>query len=523
MSNKRKERNLARLNSVSLCLCVILFCVGIIPASAQTLRVGSKAFTESYVLGEIAKRTLENAGFSVEHKQGMGKTGIVWAALKSGQITCYPEYTGTISEELLKTKGEITTGEMQKELEPLGIGMSCDLGFNDTYALAMRKEQAASLKINKISDLKSHPELRVALTHEFLGRKDGWHPLAARYGLKMANVVGVEHTLGYDALLAGKADIKDAYSTDAMLASGSFTVLQDDLGYFPKYKAVFLYRLDAPIKAIAALRTLEGEIDETRMIRMNSEAEKTKDFAKAASLFFNPNFLKSTLSASEQASAPGGSHAPFNWALFLHQLAGWTLRHLELVCISLLLAILVGVPLGIVAGKPGPLSQVILGVTGMIQTIPSLALLALLVSVPFLGIQIQTAIIALFLYSLLPIVRNTATGLQDIPISMRESAIALGLEPMAQLRKVYLPMASRTILAGIKTSAIINVGTATLAALIGQGGLGEPIVSGLAINDNRTILEGAIPAAILALLVQFGFDLLDRVLIPKGLRLKVSV
>ena len=454
----------------------------------------------------------------------MGKTGIVWEALKSGAITCYPEYTGTISEELLKLKGEITTGEMQGALEPFGIGMTGELGFNDTYALAMRKEQADRLHIRKISDLKSHPDLRVALTHEFLERKDGWRPLAARYGLNMASVVGVEHTLGYDALLAGKADIKDAYSTDAMLASGAFTVLQDDLGYFPKYKAVFLYRLDAPVKAIVALRTLEGRIDETQMIRMNSEAEKTKDFTKAAALFFDRGSREPTDDASEQIkAATNGAPPPADWVLFLHRLSGWTLRHLELVGISLFFAILVGVPLGVVAGRPGPLSQIILGVTGMIQTIPSLALLALLVSVPFLGIQIQTAIIALFLYSLLPIVRNTATGLQDIPISMRESAITLGLEPMAQLRKVYLPMASRTILAGIKTSAIINVGTATLAALIGQGGLGEPIVSGLAINDNSTILQGAVPAAILALLVQGAFDLLDRVLIPKGLRLKGTV
>ncbi len=487
-------------------------CVLIVPASAQSLRIGSKAFTESYVLGEIAKRTLADAGFASEHKQGMGKTGIVWAALHSGQITCYPEYTGTISEELLKSHGEITTGEMQRELEPFGIGMTGELGFNDTYALVMPKELADRLRISKISDLKKHPGLRVALTHEFLERKDGWKPLASRYGLNMDHVAGVEHTLGYDALLAGKADVKDAYSTDAMLAGGSFSVLQDDLGYFPTYKAVFLYRLDAPIKAIVALRTLEGEIDETRMIRMNSEAEKTKDFTEAASLFFNPAFRK---------SAGGGAHAPqgFDWTLFLHKLAGWTLRHLELVGISLVLAILVGVPLGIVASRPGSLSHVILGVTGMIQTIPSLALLALLVSVPLLGIQVQTAIVALFLYSLLPIVRNTATGLQEIPSSLRESAAALGLERSAQLRKVYMPMASRTILAGIKTSAIINVGTATLAALIGQGGLGEPIVSGLAINDNRTILQGAIPAAILALLVQFGFGLLDMLLIPKGLRL----
>jgi osmoprotectant transport system permease protein len=146
-------------------------------------------------------------------------------------------------------------------------------------------------------------------------------------------------------------------------------------------------------------------------------------------------------------------------------------------------------------------------------------LLALLVPLPFFGISARTAIAALFLYGLLPIVRNTATGLQDIPRSLRESAIALGLEPGARLRKIFLPIASRSILGGIKTSAVINVGTATLAALIGAGGLGEPILSGLNLNDHVTILQGAIPAAVLALLVQGLFDLLDRVLIPKGLRL----
>jgi osmoprotectant transport system permease protein len=186
----------------------------------------------------------------------------------------------------------------------------------------------------------------------------------------------------------------------------------------------------------------------------------------------------------------------------------------------LLLAIIVGIPLGIRASRPGPISDFILGAIGMIQTIPSLALLALLVPLPFFGISPTTAIFALFLYSLLPIVRNTATGLQEIPTAVRESAAGLGLEPNAQLWKVFLPLASRTILAGIKTSAIIDVGAATVAALIGAGGLGEPIISGLNLNDSKTILEGAIPAALLALLVQFFFDGLERVFIPKGLRLK---
>jgi osmoprotectant transport system permease protein len=149
----------------------------------------------------------------------------------------------------------------------------------------------------------------------------------------------------------------------------------------------------------------------------------------------------------------------------------------------------------------------------------SLALLALLVPVPFLGISPATAIVALFLYSLLPIVRNTATGLQDIPPDLRDSAEALGLSRSARLTRVDLPLASRSILAGIKTSAVIAVGTATLAALIGAGGLGEPIVSGLNLNDHATILEGAVPAALLALLVQGAFELADRAFIPRGLRL----
>ncbi len=488
-----------------LCLAVVIC----LPARAQadTLTVGSKKFTESYVLGEVAKRLLTGAGFTVDHKQGMGATGIVWEALKSGQIDAYPEYTGTISEEILKTKGEMAPDAMRAELAKFGVALTGDLGFNDTYALAMRAEDAKKLGIRKISDLRSHPDLKVAITHEFLARKDGWRPLAERYGLQMSNVTGVEHTLGYDALLAGQADVKDAYSTDAKLADKRFVVLEDDLGFFPKYKAVFLYRQNMPAKAVAALRTLEGTIDEEKMVRLNAEAEQTKDYTRAAALYFGK-------AASTEAARTAETYSS--------KFGRWTYQHLQLVVFSLLLAIIVGLPLGIVASKPGAVSQIILGVTGIIQTIPSLALLALLVPISFLGISMRTAIVALFLYSLLPIVRNTATGLQEIPPSVRESAAALGLEPGARLRKVFLPMASRTILAGIKTSAIINVGTATLAALIGAGGYGEPIISGLSLNDNRTILQGAVPAAVLALLVQILFDLLDRALIPRGLRLRPS-
>ena len=486
------------MKSVAKLFAIFAFCATAYP---QQIVVGSKKFTESYVLGEIAKTALQNAGFAVEHRQGMGGTIILWQALRGGEIAVYPEYTGTIGEEILKTKRLLSTDEMRTLLRQEGVGMTGELGFNNTYALVMQRDRAAKLGIREISDLRRYPGLNIGVTHEFLDRQDGWAPLSARFGLQMHNVRGIDHALGYAALASGSIDLKDAYSTDARIAENNLIVLDDDLHFFPQYKAVFLYRLGIPYGAVAALEKLAGTLDETRMRRLNAEAESTKNYALAAALYFGE---KPERLAGELAGKIGR----------------WTWRHLELVGASLLLAIVAGIPLGIRASRPGPVSDFILAASGMIQTIPSLALLALLVPIPFFGISPVTAIFALFLYSLLPIVRNTATGLQDIPTAVRESAAALGLEPQAQLWKVFLPLASRTILAGVKTSAIINVGTATLAALIGVGGLGEPIISGLNLNDYSTILQGAIPAALLALLAQFVFDGLDRVIIPKGLRLK---
>jgi len=454
------------------------------------------------VLGEIAGRTLTEAGIPAEHRQGMGGTIILWQALSGGQIDGYPEYTGTIAQEVLKTDRELSLNEIRDALAKFGVGITESLGFNNTYALVMRRSKALRLDLRTISDLRNHPELKVGLTHEFLDRRDGWQPLRARYNLPQQNVVGIDHALGYAALANGSIDVKDAYSTDAKISENDLITLEDDLQFFPRYNAVFLYRLSLPASTITALRRLEGTLDETRMIRLNAEAERTKNYARAANLFFEGS--RSSVIAFGET--------------FFHKLKRWTLRHLELAGASLSLSVLVGVPLGILASRGGPIGQAILGFTGVVQTIPSLALLALLVPLPFFGISVRTAVAALFLYGLLPIVRNTASGLQDIPRALRESAIALGLRPTARLWQIYLPMASRSILSGIKTSAVINIGTATLAALIGAGGLGEPILSGLNLNDHVTILEGAIPAALLALLVQWLFDLLDRILIPKGLR-----
>jgi len=481
-------------------------------SAAADVVIGSKKFTESYVLGEIAKRSLTNAGIPAEHRQGMGGTIILWEALRGGQIDAYPEYTGTITQEILKGDRASSLAEIRASLAKFQVGMTEPLGFNNTYALVMRRSEAQRLGVHTISDLQKYPELKIGLTHEFLNRQDGWRPLRERYALPQQNVVGIDHALGYAAIANGSVDVKDAYSTDAKIEKNDLVVLEDDLQFFPKYEALFLFRLSMRPDAIAALRQLEGTLDEKRMVRLNAEAGRTKNYAAAADLYFN---VEAAL-APRPSGRSGPSHIGES---FPHKLARWTLRHLQLAGFSLLLSVIVGIPLGIVASRGGPVGHGILGFASIVQTIPSLALLALLVPLPFFGISVRTAIAALFLYGLLPIVRNTASGLQDIPRSVRESAVALGLSPMIRLWEIYLPIASRSILSGIKTSAVINVGTATLAALIGAGGLGEPILSGLDLNDHVTILQGAIPAAVLALLVQWFFDLLDRVLIPKGLRL----
>ena len=190
-----------------------------------------------------------------------------------------------------------------------------------------------------------------------------------------------------------------------------------------------------------------------------------------------------------------------------------TREHLLLVFVSLGAGIVVAIPLGVLAARVEAAAQPILAIVGVIQTIPSLALLAFLI--PLLGsIGTAPALIALFLYALLPIVRNTHAGMQGVGRGMRQAALALGLKPMDQLLLIELPLAAPAILAGIKTSAVIGVGTATIAAFIGAGGYGERIAQGLALNDNMTLLAGAIPAAALALIIQGLFELIERFAFP---------
>lgn len=473
-------------------------------AGEATLVVGSKRFTESYILGEIVAETARPYAASVQHRPGMGNTAVVFEALKAGAIDVYPEYLGTLDAEILQHPQPTDLDTMRRELALMGLGVAVPLGFDNGYALALRAAEAQRLKLRSISDLRTQPQLVLGLSHEFIGRADGWSGLAARYRLPQ-QPLGIDHGIAYEALEAGRIAVTDIYTTDAKIASLGLTVLEDDQRYFPRYDAVLLYRLDLTQRAPAAwqaITRLEGRITQQTMIAMNGEAElKGRPFADIARDFVKPR----------QGEAGKSGRAGFVDRLLGDDLGRLTREHITLVLVAVLAAVLVGVPLGAAAAALPRLEQAVMALVGLLQTVPSLALFAILI--PLLGrIGAVPALIALALYALLPIVRNTTTGLTQVPEGLRAAGTALGLSNAQRWWAIDLPLALPVIVAGIKTAAVITVGTTTIAAFIGAGGYGERIATGLALNDHAALLAGAVPAALLALLTQGLFEAAERLL-----------
>ncbi len=472
-------------------------------AWGSPVTVGSKSFTESVVLGELARIAAQQEGIFLEDRKQLGGTRILWRALREGDIDVYPEYTGTITQELLPDlPAHASFTQIRAALQPLGIGITDSLGFNNTYALGMRSDQARKLHIATIFDLSKHPDLRFGLSNEFMHRGDGWPGVKQAYGLPQS-ARGVDHDLAYRGLGSGALDVIDLYSTDAEIAYYHLRVLKDDRQYFPRYDAAYLYRLDLVTRKPALVKVLEqlaGTIDASQMRGMNKAVKiDGQSEAQVAAAFLGVDI-----------GAPQSR--------FWQRLGQRTLEHLRLTGISLFLAMLIALPLGVFAARHKRLGQVVITVVGLLQTVPSLAMFVFMI--PLFGIGAAPAIAALFFYSLLPIVRNTHAGLVGIDPALRESAAALGLPRRTRLWRVELPLALQTILAGVKTAAVINVGTATLGALIGAGGYGQPILTGIRLDDIGLILQGAIPAAVLALLVQGMFELIERAMTPLGLRLE---
>ena len=472
---------------------------------SETITVGSKSFTESVILGEMLLHLAQQAGDKGSHQQQLGGSRVLWNALLAGEIDAYPEYTGTLMQETLVSENLRNEQQLRQALAQRGLRMTLPLGFNNTYAIGMKDSLAERLGVRMLSDMRDHADLVLGFSNEFMDRADGWPGLRLHYRLPHQNVRGLDHDLAYRGIESGTLHAIDLYATDAEIAYYDLRALKDDLDYFPVYNAVILYRDDLVQRApevAAAFNRLAGRIDANAMRKMNARVKLQGEAESVVAADFLRQILELDIDVQVHDA----------WQRFWRH----TREHLVLVGISLSAAIILAIPLGIVSARRPRLGQVVLGIAGIIQTIPSLALFVFLI--PLLGIGGPPAVVALFLYSLLPIIRNTHAGLRDIPPAVIESAQALGLPSSARLRIVELPLATRAILAGIKTSAVINVGTATLAALIGAGGYGQPILTGIRLDDIGLILQGAIPAATLALLVQGIFELIERRLLPGGLR-----
>ncbi len=494
---------------------------------ASPVVVASKPFAESLILAEVFAQLLEARGIAVDRRTGLGSTEIVFQAIRTGEVDVYPEYTGTGLLVLLgDSVGNDPSGVYRRVSrafrERWGLRWLPPLGFENTYAVSVRPATADSLGLRTLSDLAAAgPDLVAGLSPDFIGRDDGLEGLRQTYDLAFADVRPLLQAVKYRALAQGEVDVIDAYSTDGALDRYGLTTLEDDRGFFPPYEAAPLVSAEVARSrpdVVAALSELAGLVTEERMRRANREAEV--DGRPVAEV--GAALLAETGLVASDAPDPGAARAdePSSFAAYLWArrgiTLGLTLEHLLLVGLSLLTAVAVALPLGLALSRvPGRAEAVIRGV-GVLQTIPSIALLAFMI--PILGIGLRPAVAALFLYSLFPIVRNTYTGVREADPAAVRAGRALGMTQRQILLRIRLPLAAPVILAGIRTAAVINVGTATLAAFIGAGGLGDPIVSGLALSDTRLILSGALPAAILALLVDQGLALVEGGVAPRGLR-----
>lgn len=512
---------------VELALCALL---GASAAHAQDrVVVASKNFTESRILGELMTLMLEeHTDLEVVHRANLGGTKVCYDALIEGQVDLYAEYTGTAWSIHLR--------EPEPNSDPLEVFVRVrdrfarehqiewlpPFGFENSYAIAMSEARAAELGVRTISDLIEHQgELRAAFSVEFTSREDGYPGLSEHYGLVLADVSSLEHGLAYRAVANGQTDLIDAYTTDGKLREYPVRLLEDDLAFFPPYHAAPIVRqdlLDEHPEVGAALRKLAFVLPEREMIELNYAVEDGgREFREVARSFLaTAGLVDAPEGGAERPRAEPGLLAFFagRW----RETLGLTWQHVQLTLVAVLLAVLVAVPLGVAASRSRPLERICLGAAGVIQTVPSLALLAFLVPLPLLGLSARSAVVALFLYSVLPILRNTHTGIRGVAPDLVDAARGMGLTPAQVLLRVQLPLAARTILAGIRTAAVISIGVATLAAFIGAGGLGEPIVVGLYLNDTRLILAGAVPAAALALVADFVLGRVEAHLTPRGLR-----
>ena len=486
--------------------------------------IASKPFGESYLLAEIFAQLLEARGFSVQRRQGLGATEIAFQALRTNAIDVYPEYTGTGLLAILGERPGPDPREAYRQVSRefrrrYGVRWLPPLGFQNTYAISVRRETARRYGLSTLTDLaRVSRSLRAGLTPDFIGRPDGLPGIQKAYGIGFREVRALLPAVKYQALAAGEVDVIDGYSTDGFIARYDLVVLEDDLRFFPPYEAAALvspgFARDVP-GGLAVLSELSGLLTEADMRRLNRriEVDGIPIPRVAAGALLSLGLTGGPTAIGRAADAPRAGVLAYLWNE-RDTVLGLTLRHLLLVGISLTAAIACALPLGLALERRRSSAEPVIRGVGLLQTLPSIALLAFMI--PLLGIGLIPALVALFLYSLYPILRNTYTGVRDAAPEAVGAAWALGMTPRQVLRYVRLPLAAPVIMAGIRTAAVINVGTATLAAFIGAGGLGDLIAAGLALSDTRMILSGALPAAVLALLVDAALAGCERLVRPGG-------
>ncbi len=502
--------------------------------SAGSIVVASKPFGESYILAEMFALLLERDGIVVERRPGLGSTEIIFSALRTGAVDVYPEYTGTgllavlhdaLPPEALADPRRVHAHVDRTFQARWGMRWLPPLGFQNTFALAVRPETAARYRLRTLTDLtREGAHLSAGFTPDFIERSDGLAGLARVYGdgIRPSKVTPLLPALKYEALAGGAVDVVDGFSTDGLLARYGLVVLADDRHFFPPYEAAALLgrRAAGRPDVVAALTRLSGRLDEPTMRALNRRVEVDGEDSRlvAASALGYLGLVR--MPAPGGTPRVAGSAQPASFGTYLWDrrdaLFQLTLRHLWLVALALGAAVVVAVPLGLALERVPRASGATLGALGVLQTIPSIALLAFMV--PLLGVGVGPALVALWLYALQPIARGTYAGVRGADPAAVEAAEALGMTPMQRLLRVRLPLAAPVIMAGVRTAAVITVGAATLAAFIGAGGLGEPIVTGLALADRRMVLSGALPAAALALLVDGGLGILERRVAPAHLR-----
>jgi osmoprotectant transport system permease protein len=511
-------------------LCLLVPWAAIPQSSAPNDRavvVASKPFGESYLIAELFAQVMESRGIKVDRRPGLGATEIAFGALRTNAIDVYPEYTGTgllailhdsLDNALRADPRRAYQHVVRRFAAEYGVRWLPPLGFQNGYAIAVRKETATKLQLHTLSDLaRASPELVAGFTSDFIGRPDGLAGLSGVYGMRFRSVRPLAPAVKYVALAESAVDVIDGYSTDGLLAKYDLVTLVDDRGFFPPYEAAALVspRLarERP-DAIAALDLLSGRLNETDMRTWNRRIEVDgEEIGHVAASVLDTLGITSTdtAAATRSAGAPRTGFLAFLWGRRGETLT-LTARHLQLVIVALLAAVLVAVPLGLILERLRRGAEWVVAGLGVLQTIPSIALLAFMI--PLFGVGVWPALVALWLYALYPIARNTYTGVRSADPEAVDACEAMGATPWQRLVWVRLPLAAPIVVAGVRTAAVITVGAATLAAFIGAGGLGEPIVTGLALADSRLILSGALPAAMLALGVDAVLAAVERVVRP---------